>query len=327
MNMKIALIGTGYWGRNHAKVWRELKDEGKIEDVVLCDIREDAVKPIAKDFGFQYSTDPRELLSRGDIDAVDIASSTPSHYPLAKNAMLQGKDVLVEKPMAENSEECRELISIAEKEKRILMVGHIFRYHPALNELRGMIKRGELGEIVTLSTRRLSLRYPRSDMGVLLALAIHDVDIYTYLLGEEPKEIMSITSSKYVKGIEEEAFIYMGFSRAQGYIWESWNYPFGKKIRVLEVVGTESAARIDYLKPDELMIYDAAIVDEKVKNEGEFVRRVPYIEPLKAELIDFVNSVERRKRPQADMFVGLKAVEIIERAMESAKSKKLVRWE
>jgi len=98
--MKIALIGTGYWGRNHAKVWRELKDEGKIEDVILCDINEDAVKPLAKDFGFSYSTDPREVMEREDIDAVDIASSTPSHYSLAKNAMLQGKHVLVEKPMA-----------------------------------------------------------------------------------------------------------------------------------------------------------------------------------------------------------------------------------
>ena len=325
--MKIALIGTGYWGRNHAKVWRELKDEGKVEDVVLCDINEEAVKPLARDFGFEYSTDPRQVMEREDIDAVDIASSTPSHYTLAKNAMLLGKHVLVEKPMAENSGECRELISVAEKEKKILMVGHIFRYHPALIELRNMIKRGELGEIVSMSTRRLSLRYPRQDMGVLLALAIHDVDIYAYLLDETPKEILSITSSRYVKGIEEEAFIFMSFSKTQGYIWESWNYPLGKKIRELVVVGTESAARIDYLKPDEIVIYDSAIVDGHVKNEGEFVKRVPYIEPLKAELLDFVECVEKGKKPEADMYVGLKAVEMIERAMESAKLKAPVRCE
>lgn len=319
--MKIALIGTGYWGRNHAKVWRELKDEGRIEDVILCDINEEAVKPLAQDFGFEYLTDPREIMKREDIDAVDIASSTPSHYSLAKNAMLNGKDVLVEKPMAENSEECRDLISVAEKENRILMVGHIFRYHPALNELRNMIERGELGKVMSMSTRRLSLRYPRKDMGVLLALAIHDVDIYTYLLGEEPKELLAITSSNYVKGIEEEALIFMQFSSTQGYIWESWNYPFGKKIRELIVIGTQSAAKIDYLKPDEIMIYDAAIVDGHVKNEGEFVKRVPYIEPLKAELLDFVESVEKRKKPKADMYVGLRAVEMIEKAMQSAKDR------
>jgi len=323
--MKLALIGTGYWGRNHAKVWRELKDEGKIEDIVLCDINEEAVKPLAKDFGFEYSTDPREIMEREDIDAVDIASSTPSHYTLAKNAMLHGKHVLVEKPMAENSEECKELISIAEKENKILMVGHIFRYHPALLELRNMIKRGELGEIVSMSTRRLSLRYPRKDMGVLLALAIHDVDIYTYLLDESPTELLAITSSRYMKGIEEEAYIFMQFSKAQGHIWESWNYPFGKKIRELVVVGTQSAARIDYLKPDEIVIYDSAIVDEHVKNEGEFIKRVPYIEPLKAELLDFVESAEKGKKPKADMYVGLKAVQMIEKAMQSAKDRKPVR--
>ncbi|MCD6276099.1 MAG: Gfo/Idh/MocA family oxidoreductase [Thermoplasmata archaeon] len=323
--MKIALIGTGYWGRNHAKVWRELKDEGKIEDVILCDINEDAVKPLAKDFGFSYSTDPREVMEREDIDAVDIASSTPSHYSLAKNAMLQGKHVLVEKPMAENSKECRDLISIAEKENRILMVGHIFRYHPALVELKRMIKRGSIGDVITLHTRRLSLRYPRRDMGVLLALAIHDVDIYTYLLEEDPKEIFAITTSNYVKDIEEEAFIFMRFSKAAGYIKESWNFPIGKKIRELIVVGTQSTAKIDYLKPDEIVIYDSAIVDESVKNEGEFTKRVPYIEPLKAELLDFVESIKKGKKPEADMYVGLRAVEMIEKAMQSAKEKRSLR--
>ncbi len=324
--MKVALIGTGYWGRNHAKVWRELRDEKLIDDIVLCDINEDVVKPLAKDFGFDYTTDPRSVMNREDIDAVDIASSTPTHYTLAKNAMQHGKHVLVEKPMAENSEECRELISIAEKEDRILMVGHIFRYHPALRELKDMIVRGELGEIVSMHTRRLSLRYPRKDMGVLLALAIHDVDIYAYLLDENPKEIFTITTSNYIPGIEEEALVVMRFSKATGYIKESWNYPLGKKIREIIVVGTESAVRIDYLKPDELVIYDSAILkDGGIKNEGEFIKRVPYIEPLKAELLDFVESVKNHRKPVADMYVGLRAVEIIEKAMESAEKGTTVR--
>ncbi len=324
--MKVALIGTGYWGRNHAKVWRELRDEKLIDDVVLCDINEEVVKPLAKDFGFDYTTDPRDVMKREDIDAVDIASSTPTHYTLAKNAMQHGKHVLVEKPMAENSEECRELISIAEKEDRILMVGHIFRYHPALRELKKMIARGELGEIVSMHTRRLSLRYPRKDMGVLLALAIHDVDVYAYLLDENPKEIFTVTTSNYIPGIEEEALVVMRFSKATGYIKESWNYPLGKKIREIIVVGTESAVRIDYLKPDELVIYDSAILkDGGIKNEGEFVKRVPYIEPLKAELLDFVESVKNHRKPVADMYVGLRAVEMIEKAMESAEKGSTVR--
>ena len=317
--MKIGLIGTGYWGRNHAKVWRELKDEGVIEDVILCDIREDAVKPLAKDFGLEYYTDPREVIENDDIDAIDIASSTPTHYSLSKNAMLNGKDVLVEKPMASNSGECEDLISIAERNERILMVGHIFRYHPALKELKNMITRGELGNIVSMHTRRLSLRYPRSDMGVLLALAIHDVDIYSLLLNKKASEIFAVTVSNYIKGIEEEAYIFMKFENVNGFIHESWNYPLGKKIRELVVVGDESTAKIDYLKPDEIYIYDSAIVDKGIKNEGEFIKRVDYIEPLKAELMDFVDSVKKRKKPEADMYVGLNAVKMIESATKSAK--------
>ncbi|NPA75591.1 MAG: Gfo/Idh/MocA family oxidoreductase [Euryarchaeota archaeon] len=325
--MKIALIGTGYWGRNHAKVWKELKNEGKIDDVILCDISEDAVKPLAKDFGFEYSTDPRALMEREDIDAVDIASSTPSHYTLAKNAILHGKHVMVEKPMAERSEECKELIKIADVHKRVLMVGHIFRYHPALIALKKMIERGELGEIVSMQTRRLSLRYPRRDMGVLLALAIHDVDVYAYLLNENPDEILTVSSSNYVNGIEEDAHIFMNFSRALGHIHESWNYPLGKKIRELVVVGTESTARIDYLKPDEVIIYDAAILPNgSVKNEGEFIKRVPYIEPLKAELLDFVESIEKNKTPVANGNVGLNAVRMIEVAIQSAENSRPMRF-
>jgi len=160
---------------------------------------------------------------------------------------------------------------------------------------------------------------------VLLALAIHDVDIYTYLLEEDPKEIFAITTSNYVKDIEEEAFIFMRFSKAAGYIKESWNFPIGKKIRELIVVGTQSTAKIDYLKPDEIVIYDSAIVDESVKNEGEFTKRVPYIEPLKAELLDFVESIKKGKKPEADMYVGLRAVEMIEKAMQSAKEKRSLR--
>jgi len=317
--MRIAVIGTGYWGRNHVKVWRELKDKGIIEDAVLCDIREDVVKPLARDFGFSYTTDPEKIMKNESIDGIDIASSTPSHYPLAMDAMKNGKHVMVEKPMAENSERCEKLISVAEEEGKILMVGHIFRYHPALLELREMIMRGELGEIISMHTRRLSFRYPRKDMGVLLALAIHDVDIYSYLLNEEPDEIMATTGSHFVSGIEEEAFIFMKFDETDGYIMESWNFPMEGKIRELVVVGSQSAARIDYLKPDEIVIYDAAVVDEGIKNEGKFIKRIDYVEPLKAELMDFVESIKNSRKPKADMYVGMNAVKMIEAAIKSAK--------
>jgi len=321
--MKIGLIGTGYWGRNHARVWRELKDEGIIDDFILCDVNENAVKPLAKDFGVKYETNPRRIIEDKSIDAVDISSSTPTHYTLAKNSLMNGKHVLVEKPMAENSIECEELINLSKSFERILMVGHIFRYHPALIELKNMISRGEFGDILTLYTRRLSFRVPRKDMGVLMALAIHDVDIYTYLLDEDPIELFAELNTNFIKGIEEDAHIIMKFPKTFGYIHVSWNFPVGGKIRELIIVGTESSAKIDYLKPDEIVVYNASITEESIKNEGSFIKRVPYKEPLKEELLDFVRCIKNGTKPKADMYVGKKAVEIIEKINEAA-SKKMV---
>ncbi len=322
--MKIGLIGTGYWGRNHAKVWRALKDEGIIDDVILCDIRQEAVRPIAKDFSLSYMTNPMKLIMDRSVDAVDISSSTPTHYPLAKNAMLNDKHVFVEKPMAENSRECEEMIRIAQEKDKILMVGHIFRYHPALLELKKKIIRGDLGKIISLHTRRTSLRVPRKDMGVLLALAIHDVDIYTYLLEEEPHDVFGILKSSFVEGIEEEAFIIMKFSQSQGYIFESWNYPVDDKVRELVVIGEDATVKIDYLKPDELVIYESCIDGNVVKNEGKHIERIAYREPLKEELLDFVQSIKEKRMPRANMYVGKKAVEIIEKIMISVREKRIV---
>ena len=323
--MKVGLIGTGYWGRNHARVWRELKDEGIIDDVILCDIREEAVKPLARDLDLNYETNPKRIIENESIDSVDIASSTPTHYPLAKNAMINEKHVLVEKPMAENSKECEDLINIANKKNKILMVGHIFRYHPALIELTKMVSRGELGEIVLMDTRRLSLRYPRSDMGVLFALAIHDVDISTFILNEDPSEIFGVVSSNYISGIEEDAHIYMKFKKATSHIYVSWNYPSTGKIRELVVVGTEATAKIDYLKPDEIVVYDAAITSDGIRNEGYNVKRIQYREPLKEELMDFVKCVDRGEIPKANMYVGKKAVEILEKVFESVREKRVIK--
>lgn len=319
--MRIAQIGTGYWGRNHARVWKELKEDGIIEDVILVDINEKAVKPLAENLGLEYLTSVDDVPK--DVDAVDIVAPTPLHFPLSKRFLEEGKHVMVEKPMTSNSKEGKELIKIAEETGLILMPGHLFRYHPALNNLKKMVSTGRFGRIFYLKTVRSALRVPRKDMGVLLALAIHDVDIYSYILKKEPESVMCTYQSNFWEGIDDVAHISLEYGSTHGYIFESWLSPVGTKIREIQVVGDQMSARIDYLKPDVVEIYDSGIVPENgeyhVENEGTRVITIPYKEPLREELEDFIRSIEMKKQPVADMYSGLKAVEIIEKAEESAK--------
>ncbi len=318
--MKIAQIGTGYWGRNHARVWKELKDEGLIEDVILVDINESAVKQLAENFGLVYLTSVDEIPP--DIDAVDIVAPTPLHFTLSKRFLEQGKHVLVEKPMTANSKEGEELIRLAEENRKILMPGHLFRYHPALNHMKKMISDGRFGRIFYLKTVRSALRVPRRDMGVLLALGIHDVDIYSYILNRKPTSVLCSTQENFWDGIEDVTHISIDYDGITGYIFESWLSPIGNKIREIYVAGEQMSARIDYLKPDVVEIYESGIVplngNFSVENEGMRTITIPYREPLKEELKDFIISVEKGKQPVADMHSGLRAVKIIEKAIESA---------
>ncbi len=324
--MKIAQIGTGYWGRNHARVWKEMKDEGIIDDIILVDVKESAVRPLAENFSLKYLTSADDLPA--DIDAVDIVAPTPLHFSLSKRFLEEGKHVFVEKPMTATSQEGEELVKIATGAGKILMPGHLFRYHPALNRVKEMIAGRRFGKIFYVKTVRSAMRVPRKDMGVLLALAIHDVDTYTYILGKKPQSVLCDASEHFWEGIEDVASLTLRYGETSGYIFESWLSPIGNKIREIYVAGESLSARVDYLKPDVIELYDSSLTpsngDWILENEGMRSITVPYREPLKEELLDFVRSCETGKKPTADMHSGLEAVKVIESAMESARSGKRV---
>ncbi len=320
--MKIAQIGTGYWGKNHARVWKEMKDDGEIDDVLLVDINEEAVKTLAKNLGVDYITDAKDIPS--DFDAVDIVAPTPLHFPLSMEFMEKGMDVLVEKPMTATSEESKKLVEYAEENGRILMPGHLFRYHPALNHVKKMVQRGDFGRIFYMKTVRSALRVPRKDMGVLLALAIHDVDTYSYVLERKADSVLCSAEENIWEGIEDVAHLRMDYGDVTGYIFESWLSPIGNKVREFQITGETMSARIDYLKPDIIEIYESGLSkdgdDFRLQHEGMRTVTIPYREPLKEELRDFVASVKSRKMPVANMHAGMHAVEVIEKATESAKN-------
>jgi len=323
--MKLAVVGTGYWGKNHVRVLNEMTQSGEIDDVVICDIDENRAKTIAEGYSLEYCADYQVLLDK-DVDGVVVATPSNTHYKIAQYFIENGMDVLVEKPMTLSSAESASLIEIAEKEDKILLAGHIFRYHSAVKELRKRISRGDVGDVIYISSNRFSLRYPRPDMGVLFALGIHEADIFCYLLGADYPDSIFASIKNYLGSTEEMAQIIAYFDGGtRGYATESWLYPFGKK-RELLVVGSKQSAFINYLKPNELTIFDLTISADGITNEGSYVIPIEYREPLKEELKDFVTCIKTRQKPLADMNVGKRAVEIIEKAMESSQVGKKIRF-
>ncbi|AZH24766.1 Gfo/Idh/MocA family protein [Haloplanus aerogenes] len=324
--MKLGVIGTGYWGSNHARVAVELEEDGLIEEVIFCDLDEDRVTELASNYGVEFVTDYRELISR--VDAAVIATPSHTHRDIAITLLSNGVDCLVEKPLAIHSDTAWEIVETANQNNRTLAVGHIFRYHPALQAVKERIDRGELGHIKYLHTNRYSFRVPRESSGVLHQLAVHDVDIYRYLLGGHPDRIFCATNSWIRDDIEETATLTLNYENTIGTINESWQVPvFGKK-RELIVIGTERSAYIDYLKDTEFEIFDSRIRREdgeyRAMEEGQTTHETRNAEPLREEVTDFLMAIENDRSPLASGQVGAEAISLLERAAESERTNSAV---
>jgi len=324
----VAVIGVGNWGKNHARVYKELCQEGVLDAVQICDADQARVLELSTALGIQGTSDYRQILSDSRIKAVSVATPSRTHYQIARDCMEAGKDVLVEKPMAMDVAEADELVKIASTNNRILMVGHIFRYHPAVQELKRRIEAGELGKIQTMMCNRETFGLPRKDMGVIYALGIHELDMFCYLVGVAyPRTVTAVASKVYSRDIEETAVLAVDFGDIKGYAFESWLVPGHGKRRDLLVVGSKMSARVDYLKPQELLLFDTSVVTENgiptsIEDKGERVIPLTYAEPLKEELRQFLSCVDSRQKPLADGLVGMRAVVMAEAALTSSETGK-----
>jgi UDP-N-acetylglucosamine 3-dehydrogenase len=324
----IAVIGTGHWGKNHARVYKELCQEGVVDSVQICDVDEARVRELSSTLVIQGTSNYQQILNDSEIQAVSIVTPSRTHYKIAKEFMEAGKDVLVEKPLTMDITEAEALVKIADENNRVLMVGHVFRYHPAVQELRRRMNAGELGNVQTIMSNRLTFGLPRKDMGVIYALGIHELDMFCYLMEVAyPKSVTAVTSRVYSKDIEETVVLGVDFGDVKGYAFESWLVPGHEKKRDLLVIGSKMSARIDYLKPQELCLLDTRVVTENgdptsIEDKGERVVSIPYAEPLKEELRQFISSVNSRQRPLADGLVGVRAVVMAEAALASARTGK-----
>lgn len=315
--MKYAVVGTGYWGSNHARVAAEMAEEGIIDTVYLCDVDESRVNELADSYGVEAVTDYRELPQLG-VDAATISTPSPTHHELATYLLRSGVDVLVEKPLALDSRDAWDIVSVAEANDQTVAVGHIFRHHPALLELKTRIDRGEFGRLKYLMTNRFSFRVPRSTTGTLYSLAVHDVDISNYLLSDLPERLYCSLDSVVREDIDETATIVLEYDGATSTINESWQVPVFGKRRDLVVVGSEKSAYVDYLEDNVVELYESRIVERdgtlSTREEGKQVYEAENNEPLRAEIEDFIAATRGESSLRAPGEIGARAVELLEYA-------------
>lgn len=318
-NVKVAVIGAGYWGKN---LVRNFADLGVL--VAVCDSNPRACAP-AMDMGLRICNSVHELLQEPDLDAIAIASPAISHYAIAKEALLAGKDVFVEKPLALEVSEGQELIDLAARHELVLMVGHILQYHPAVFKLKELVDSGELGRIQYVYSNRLNIGKIRTEENILWSFAPHDISVMLLLLGEMPTEISAHGGNYLQPHVTDVTLTSLSFaSGVKGHIFVSWLHPF--KEQMLVVVGDKKMAVFDDVSKDRKLVLYPHCIDwiERLpvarKAEGEVVPVVSG-EPLKAECAHFLECVHSRRRPRTDGLEGLRVLQVLEACQRSLDQK------
>jgi UDP-N-acetylglucosamine 3-dehydrogenase len=301
----VAVIGAGFWGRNHARNFREI-DETEL--LAVCDINSERAKAVAEQFHVDAYTDSRKLLRRRDVEAVTICTWSTELAHETLKALKAGKHVLVEKPMARTAREARKIVELAQRKERILMVGFLMRFIPGVQRIKEAVNRREIGSIVCATAKRVSQWPVRiGDVGVIKDLAIHDIDIMRDLFAEDPVAVYAKAGALKHK-FEDYAQIMLTFNEGKtAFIEANWLTPY--KIRKLIVTGSEAIMTVDYLTQE-----------VTIETAGQTLTpRYEWVEPLKLELQHFTNCVLKNKQPAITGEDGLRALRIAEAALKSAK--------
>ncbi|MDH5634744.1 MAG: Gfo/Idh/MocA family oxidoreductase [Candidatus Bathyarchaeota archaeon] len=302
----VAVIGAGFWGRNHA---RNLKELNETRLVAVCDKDSAKAKAIAELFGVEAYSDSREMLKRKDVEAATVCTWSTNLAAETMRVLKAGKHVLVEKPMANNVQEAGKIVDLAKKNQRHVMVGFLMRFIPGVQRIKEAAQKGEIGTLVCANARRVS-EWPEriGDVGVVKDLAIHDIDITRYLFGDDPVEVYAKAGSFRHKQFEDHAQILLTFKGGKtAFIEANWLTPY--KIRKLIVTGSKAIMTLDYITQE-----------ITIETSGQTLApRYEVKEPLKLELQHFANSILNDKEPMITGMDGLKAVQIAEAALKSAR--------
>lgn len=334
MTVNVALVGLGYWGPNLARNLVSLKGAGLH---TLCDLQPSRLAQFGRQYpGVKTSSDVQSVLNDPEIQAVVIATPVHTHFDLALAALRAGKHVMVEKPLAQTSEQCRKLIAAADEKKLIVMAGHVFLYNAAVRKVKEYIDSGHLGTIYYIYSQRLNLGIIRKDVNALWNFAPHDLSIINYWLGAAPESVSSRGFSYIQPGIEDVVFMNLSYPGGVGAnVHISWLDPH--KVRSMTVVGSERMVVYDDVNADaRIVLYDKGVTKKpldaslgKFETFAEFqlllragdvlIPKIDFVEPLKIECQHFVDCVATGSPPLTDGVEALNVVRGLEAAQASLK--------
>ena len=308
----VAVIGTGFWGKNHARVCKELNS---IELVAICDVNAERAKSVAAQFGVKAYTNSTLMMKNEEIEAVNICTWSTSLAKEALKALKAGKHVLVEKPMATNTKQAQKLLEIAEENRLHFTVGFLMRFIPGVQHIRKAAANKELGELVCATAKRVS-QWPEriGDVGVIKDTAIHDIDVMRFIFNEDPIAVYAKTGSLRHRKFEDYAQIMLTYKDGKSaFIESNWITPY--KTRTLTVTGSDAIMKLDYIT-QELWIEAS-----KENRQPKFL----WQEPLKLELQHFADCITKKEKPIVTGEDGLKALRIAEATLMSSEKNKAVK--
>ena len=320
--MKTAVIGVGAMGRNHARVYSELPD---VQLVGVADADAEAAAAVATRHTTRAYTDYRHMLDELQPDAVTVAVPTADHLDVALQVIERGIHLLVEKPIAASVQEGRQIIAASEEAGVRLMVGHIERFNPAVVALKAHLASGELGRVFQIDARRQGPFPARvKDVGVVIDLAVHDLDVMRYVTGAEVVRVYAETERRIHSTREDLLTGLVRLDDIIGTLTINWLTP--TKIRELHVIGERGMFRVDYLTQD-LYFYENATAQGaewdtlrvlRGVSEGRMIRHVvAKKEPLRAELEAFLSAVRGEAPVAVTGEDGLKALELAQAVVKS----------
>jgi UDP-2-acetamido-3-amino-2,3-dideoxy-glucuronate N-acetyltransferase len=314
----IAVVGSGYWGKNLVRNFNSLNALK-----LICDKNETILDVFKKQYAdVEVCLAFNEILNRSDIDGVAIATPAETHFRLAREALLAGKHVYVEKPLVLDENEGAELINIAQKKQLKLMVGHLLQYHPVFLRLKELAHSGELGRINYIYSNRLNLGKIRREENILWSFAPHDISMILSIAGEEPESVMSTGGNYLHQKIADVTTTHLEFSSGmQAHIFVSWLHPF--KEQKLVVVGDQKMAVFDDTQPweDKLLLYPHRIdwqnnMPVPTKGVSEKLE-IPEDEPLKAECLHFLECINTGSPVRTDGQEGLRVLKVLRASQKS----------
>ncbi|MEM7125248.1 MAG: Gfo/Idh/MocA family oxidoreductase [Chloroflexota bacterium] len=311
----VAVIGCGYWGKNHVRNFRQLGALSMVCD--LTEIGRQQARELAP--GVAVTGSVQQVLNNPSVSGVIIATPAETHFDLVNLAIEAGKDVLVEKPLALTFAQGLNLVEMAQNNQRILSVGHILEYHPAIVRLQELIQGGALGKIHYIYSNRLSLGKIRHEENILWSFAPHDVAVILRLMNSLPFEVSAFGGSYIQPNIADVTVTNMLFDNGvRAHIHVSWLHPF--KEQRLVVIGSKKMASFDDVAK-ELVLYDQRVDIQEgmpvpIKGEGETIDFVND-EPLRLECVAFLEAIQSRHPPITDGGSGARVLQVLEAAQRS----------